>query len=156
MTLHIYTDGSSLGNPGPTGSGMVVVYRDDVIDTASLHQKTISTNNVGELVGCILALKYVLNRVHQNDMHHVVIHMDSTYCRNGFTCWKDGWVAKDYHKVKNDKLWRMAHKLQDSIDLTDVIVEYEWVKAHDGQKYNEMADKLAKRAANRAKSELNL
>ena len=59
--IHIYTDGSCLGNPGPGGYGVVMTYKK--------HRKELSggfvltTNNRMELLAPILALESLKENV---------------------------------------------------------------------------------------------
>ena len=73
----------------------------------------------------------------------IIIYTDSTYLKNGITIWiknweKNGWQSANKKPIKNKDLWVMLNELSKV-----QIVEWKWVKAHTGNKYNEMADKLA-------------
>ncbi|NVN97222.1 ribonuclease HI, partial [Candidatus Nomurabacteria bacterium] len=67
--IEIYTDGSSLGNPGPGGWGTVVVINGKIVEELGGHDKD-TTNNRMELQAAIEALKYI-NKKHKDD--HVTI-----------------------------------------------------------------------------------
>jgi len=73
----------------------------------------------------------------------IIVYTDSTYLRNGITVWiknweKNGWKNANKKPVKNKDLWIILNKLS-----KEKIIEWKWVKAHSGSKYNEIADKLA-------------
>ncbi|MBU6339837.1 MAG: ribonuclease HI [Rickettsiales bacterium] len=137
--IEIYTDGSCLGNPGNGGWGAILLYKE--------HQKKISggkkdtTNNQMELQAVIEALK-ILKRSAK-----IIIHTDSQYVKNGLTTWifnwkKNGWRTADKKPVKNLELWQEL-----DLESTKHDIEWRWVKAHAGNKYNEMVDELARSAA---------
>ena len=63
--IEIYTDGSSLGNPGPGGWGAVVVEKDKIIKELGGHEKD-TTNNRMELTAVIETLKYI-SKNHKKD-----------------------------------------------------------------------------------------
>ncbi len=139
QAIEIYTDGSCLGNPGRGGWGAILLYKN--------HQKEISgnmadsTNNQMELKAVIEALKQIKKPL------KIIIHTDSQYVKNGITTWivnwkKNGWKTADKKPVKNAELWRELDKL-----VTNHQIEWRWVRAHNGNKYNELVDQLARTAA---------
>ena len=98
-TITIYTDGSSRGNPGPGGFGIVLMsgqYRKDV---ACGFRRT--TNNRMELLGVITALE-MLKIPNSN----VTVYTDSKYVADAINQkWLSGWIQKGFNKVKNPDLW---------------------------------------------------
>lgn len=133
--IKIYTDGACKGNPGPGGWGAVLLYKD--------HEKCLhggeahTTNNRMELTAAIEALK-VLKRACK-----VQLFTDSEYLKRGMTEWISGWKRKNWKNakkelVKNADLWQALDELVQRHD-----VEWHWVKAHNGDVYNEKADELA-------------
>ncbi|MFA6393124.1 MAG: ribonuclease HI [Candidatus Paceibacterota bacterium] len=141
--LEIYTDGSSLGNPGPGGWGTVVVVEGKIVDELGGHDKD-TTNNRMELKACIEALKYISARqgLAEND---VTINADSSYVLNGITNWifgweKNGWRTANKKPVMNQELWQ---------ELIALVREFKgkiiWqkVKGHSGHVYNDKADEIA-------------
>jgi len=136
MIVDAYTDGACSGNPGPGGWGVLLL--------AGNHEKELSggasetTNNRMELTAAIEAL----NAVKAADT--VRLHTDSTYVRNGITQWidrwkKNGWRTAARKPVKNEDLWRALDDAR-----TRHLVEWYWVKGHDGHPENERADALAR------------
>ena len=78
----------------------------------------------------------------------IIFYTDSTYLKNGITVWiknweKNGWKGVNKKPVKNKDLWVILNELS-----KEQIIEWKWVKAHTGNKYNEIADKLATEAIN--------
>lgn len=139
--IEIYTDGSSLGNPGPGGFGAVVTEGDKIVNELGGYEKN-TTNNRMELMAAIASLKYILTD-HKND--EVVIHADSSYVLGGVTIWihnweKNGWRTANKKEVLNQDLWK---------ELIALVREFKgklsWqkVKGHAGYVHNERADELA-------------
>ncbi|HEY4500552.1 MAG TPA: RNase H family protein, partial [Candidatus Paceibacterota bacterium] len=56
MSIRIFTDGSSRGNPGPGGWGAIISTEREVIELGGREDHT--TNNRMELVAAINALEY--------------------------------------------------------------------------------------------------
>jgi ribonuclease HI len=130
--LEIYTDGACSGNPGPGGWGAVMLY--------GKYEKRISggekdtTNNKMELFAAIQGLKSVT----RNDIK-IKVYTDSTYVLKGITEWISGWKKKNFKDVKNVELWKELDAISSKFSI-----EWNWVKAHNGNKYNEIADTLAR------------
>lgn len=132
----IYCDGSCLGNPGPGGWGAVFIQGSKIKKTIKGFDPN-TTNNRMELTAAINALKLV-----KSDLN-IKIYTDSTYLKNGITDWINKWKLNNWNKgkIKNVDLWKDL----DFICATKTIY-WHWVKAHNGNEYNELADKLAKEA----------
>ena len=140
-TVEIYTDGSSLGNPGKGGWGVVITSGDKVIDELGGYEKD-TTNNRMELMAVIETLKYIIKK-YSNDK--VIIHADSTYVLGGVTTWihnweKNGWRTANKKPVLKKDLWQELIAL-----VRDFKGELSWqkVKGHDGHIHNERADVIA-------------
>lgn len=134
-----YTDGSCLGNPGPGGWGVVLMYNKH-IKKLSGHQED-TTNNKMELTAAIEALKNL------KESCEVELYTDSQYVKNGITKWlknweKNGFKTANKKEVKNKELWILLDEY-----TKKHVVTWKWVKAHNGDKYNEMVDELARNAA---------
>jgi ribonuclease HI len=76
----------------------------------------------------------------------IIIYTDSIYLKNGITTWiknweKNGWKSVNKKPVKNKDLWITLNNLS-----KEHVIDWKWVKAHAGNKYNEIADKLATNA----------
>lgn len=132
----IHTDGSSLGNPGPGGYGIVMQYGAHRKELSKGFRKT--TNNRMELLAIIEALRAIKKKE-----PGIIIYSDSEYVINAINKgWVFQWKAKGFKKKKNPDLWIEFLKLHPNFN-----VEYRWVKAHVGIKENERCDQLAKMAA---------
>ena len=139
--IEIYTDGSSLGNPGPGGWGAVVVEKDKIIKELGGHEKD-TTNNRMELTAVIETLKYI-SKNHKKDK--VTIFADSNYVLLGITTWifnweKNNWRNSQKKQVMNQDLWK---ELIDLIRKYDNKINWEKVKGHSGHVYNDKADEIA-------------
>ena len=137
----IYTDGGSLGNPGPGGYGIVLIHGDDIKEMHGGFRLT--TNNRMELMGVIAALR----TLKQPDCK-ITICTDSSYVVNGITKgwavnWrKNNWIKSDKKPAMNADLWGELLGLIEPLDI-----DFIWVKGHAGNKYNERCDELAVSAA---------
>lgn len=138
----IYTDGSCLGNPGPGGWGAVVRVENDTRQMSGGLPRT--TNNRMELTGVINALSSL------RGPHIVTLYTDSQYIVRAFNeDWVSRWKARGWAKadgeLKNRDLWQLLDKLVARHSITWV-----WVKGHAGNKWNEVCDRLAQKAAQEA------
>jgi ribonuclease HI len=138
-TVHIYTDGACLGNPGPGGWAALLRSNGHEKELVGAASKT--TNNRMELRAAINALNALTRPC------DVVIHTDSQYLRQGITQWvhnwqRNGWKTASKKPVKNQDLWRALLKAIEPHN-----VRWEWVKGHAGHEENERVDALATEAA---------
>ncbi len=134
--INLYTDGSSRGNPGPGGYGVVL--------SCGPHRKEISggfrctTNNRMELLAVIVGLEAI-----KRPNAQVNIYSDSSYVVKAINeGWLQGWLKKGLHKQKNSDLWErflvVSRKHQ---------IRFFWIKGHAGHPENERCDQLAVEAA---------
>ena len=133
----IFTDGSCINNPGQGGWGALIFFQGEKIKLSGHDENT--TNNRMELLAAISAIEYCLNH---NIHTKIIIYTDSTYVLKGATLWMTTWKANNWTKPKNKDLWIL---LDDLISKHNNI-EWNWVKAHDGNPDNEEVDQLAKSA----------
>lgn len=137
--VEISTDGACLGNPGPGGWGAVLRYQGKEKELSGAEPDT--TNNRMELTAAIEGLD-ALTRPST-----VILYTDSVYVRDGITKWvagwqRNGWKTAAKKPVKNDDLWKRLVEAEKRHT-----VEWRWVKGHNGDHYNEIADTLATTAA---------
>lgn len=149
----IHTDGSCLGNRGsdPGGFCAIVHYMKNgkvVKEEITRGGDPETTNNAMELRACIAGLRIVETPM---DVE-IILNSDSEYVTKGITQWLRGWKKDNKWKnangkpVKNRKLWETLDILNSKFKIT-----WTWVKAHNGNKYNELADTIAKEEATAAK-----
>ena len=134
----VYTDGSCLGNPGR--GGWAAISKDFKLCGAQHN----TTNNVMEMTAIIKALEQCVLLPEK----YVRIVTDSNYVKQGITSWihnwkKNGWKTSNGGDVKNKELWIQIDTLREKIK----IIEWKWVKAHNGTPQNEAVDKLARECA---------
>jgi len=131
-SIHIYTDGAASGNPGPGGYGAVMLYKGHRKEFSEGFKHT--TNNRMELLAVIVALEQL-----KKEKCHVTVFSDSKYVVDAFEKkWLDGWVKKNFKKVKNVDLWLRMLKVYKKHH-----VKFTWVKGHANNKENNRCDELA-------------
>ena len=136
--IKIYTDGSSRGNPGPGGYGIVLLYKDNRKELSQGYNLT--TNNRMELLAVIKALE-ALN----NNKIDITIYSDSKYVVESVERgWIWNWEKVNFKKKQNSDLWKKFIPLYKKF-----IVKFEWVKGHSGNIENERCDELANTAQER-------
>lgn len=147
--IEIYTDGSSLGNPGKGGYGVVLTVGDKTLHEIGGYDAN-TTNNRMELKAVIEALKYISN---QSDWieTEVIIHADSSYVLGGIESWvanweKNGWRTANKKPVLNQELWQELIAL---VRSCPVPLSFKKVKGHAGVVHNERADVIATTCASK-------
>ncbi|MDP2636757.1 MULTISPECIES: ribonuclease HI [unclassified Pseudoalteromonas] len=138
-TVEIYTDGSCLGNPGPGGYGIFMLYNGHEKEMSQGY--TLTTNNRMEMLAAIVALESLTRPCEIN------LTTDSQYVKQGIESWvanwkKRGWKTSAKKPVKNVDLWKRLDEACNRHTIT-----WKWVKGHSGNKYNEIVDDLARDAA---------
>ena len=135
--LIIYTDGSSRGNPGPGGYGVILIWGDKRKEISAGYRRT--TNNRMELLGVITALESLTKK-----NIPVTIFTDSQYIVKAVELkWLDKWVKTDFAGGKKNKdLWMRFYKLAKDFQIT-----FKWVKGHADNPFNNRCDVLATSAA---------
>ena len=134
----IYTDGSSRGNPGPGGYGIVMIQpKSNYIKELSCGYKK-TTNNRMELLAVIVALEKI-----KVENQKVNIYTDSKYVSDAVEKkWLFNWEKKDFKSKKNPDLWKRFLKIYKKHN-----VSFFWVKGHSNNLYNEKCDRLAVEAS---------
>lgn len=134
--INLYTDGSSRGNPGPGGYGVVL--------TCGAHRKEISggfsctTNNRMELLAVIIGLEAI-----KRPNAQVNIYSDSSYVVKAINeGWLSNWLKKGLYKQKNADLWERFLAVSRNHQI-----RFFWIKGHAGHPENERCDRLAVEAA---------
>ena len=134
----IYTDGSSIGNPGPGGYGIVMLSKNQNYIKEFSEGYKLTTNNRMELLAVIVALEKI--KVKNAE---VEIYTDSKYVSDAV---EKEWVfnreKKNFKDKKNQDLWIRFLKIYNLHNI-----KFIWVKGHSNNKYNDRCDKLANNAA---------
>ena len=137
----LFTDGSSLGNPGPGGwAAILVLTRGYVIEMGAGEKHT--TNNRMELFGVISGLRRIAN-----ESGDLIIFTDSKYVHKGATEWADGWRRRGWKTmaktdVENRDLWEDALLLLEQRKKFGRI-SWKHVPGHSGMAGNERCDEIA-------------
>lgn len=136
----IYTDGGSLGNPGPGGWGVVLKSGEYRKELSGGFRYT--TNNRMEITAAIEGLKAL------KEPCKVTLYSDSQYLVNAMMQgwalkWQmNGWMRNKKDRALNPDLWEVLLDLSYTHEVTFV-----WVKGHAGIAENEYCDILSKTAA---------
>ena len=133
--IRLYSDGSSLGNPGAGGWGTILKYKESVKELSGGNPHT--TNNIMELTGVVEGLKAL------KEPCEVEVISDSKYVVQGINEWlsnweKNNWKKADKKPALNVDLWKALLPLLEKHKVT-----FNWVKGHNGHPYNERCDELA-------------
>jgi ribonuclease HI len=146
-SFKIYTDGGCSGNPGPGGWAYVMVRQTfqgvQVIAKEKGSEKN-TTNNRMELTAVIMALRALKTRT--DVPRQTAVLTDSQYVQKGITEWilgwkRNAWRTADKKPVKNQDLWMELDSLAGEFPI-----QWEWVKGHAGNEYNEMCDAMTQEA----------
>jgi Ribonuclease HI len=134
--INIYTDGSSRGNPGPGGYGVVLKCGTHYKELSAGYKHT--TNNRMELMAVIVGLEAL-----KKEGCEVHVYSDSSYVVKAIEeGWLKKWLVKGLHKQKNTDLWTRYIKVSAKHN-----VKFHWIKGHAGHPDNEKCDRLAVAAA---------
>ncbi|HBW85513.1 MAG TPA: ribonuclease HI [Crocinitomicaceae bacterium] len=134
--VNIYTDGSSRGNPGPGGYGVILEFQGKRKELSQGFRRT--TNNRMELLAVIVGLEHLTT-----NKYLVCIQSDSKYVIDSITKgWVFDWQKKNFKGKKNEDLWRRYLAIHAKFKL-----QFTWLKGHAGHPENERCDELAVSAA---------
>ena len=136
MSIKIFTDGSSRGNPGRGGYGVVLLsgkYRKEI--SCGFY---ITTNNRMELLAVIVGLEAV-----KKENSIITVYSDSKYVVDAVEKkWVFSWEKTNFKNKKNPDLWIRFLKI-----YRKQKVSFVWVKGHSNIKENERCDFLAVEAS---------
>ena len=128
--IRIYTDGASSGNPGPSGIGVLLIYKENRKEISEYIGE--ATNNIAELT----AIQRGLSALKRQDLA-VRIFTDSEYAV--------GLLSQDWKPRANKSLIHDIRELMTGFTDLKIIK----VRGHAGIKENEVADFLAVSAVKR-------
>jgi ribonuclease HI len=132
--IEVYIDGSSKGNPGPGGAGIVIKDK-STQETLGIHEIPLGyvTNNQAEF----LALKHALIQLKKERLSHDPVN-----------------VLTDSQLVVGifSQNWKARANLELVMEIRDLLKEFPqlifaYVRGHNGNQGNELADSLAQEAA---------
>ena len=136
--IHLYTDGSSLGNPGPGGYGAIIEWVGKSYKKEISEGYRMTTNNRMELLAVIVGLETL-----KIQPMEVLVCSDSKYVIDSVQKkWVFGWEKKGFKGKKNLDLWKRYLKIHRKHK-----VDFQWIKGHNDHPQNERCDWLAVNAA---------
>ncbi len=132
----VFTDGSCEGNPGPGGWAAIWVEGDEIVRVESGGDPD-TTNNRMELEALIAGLRMLPEDAEAR------VYSDSNLCVKTVNEWAAGWERRGWRRksgpIANLELVKELYALARSRPG----VEIQWIKAHDGSRWNEYADAVA-------------
>lgn len=146
--IHIYSDGACLKNPGPGGYAGIILSNNSIKVISGFFEDT--TNNRMELSAATESFSYFANPDILSQK--ISIFTDSQYVKNGITNWifnwkKNNWKTANGSSVKNQSLWEKLYHLNQNLKP-----EWNWVKGHSDNLYNNVVDFIATTVAKSQKS----
>lgn len=135
--ITIYTDGSCLKPNGPGGWCCYIMENNITVPHVIISgNETNTTNNRMEMQAVIESLMFLSYEVDKKVVYK--IYTDSKLVLN---CASGLW-----NRNKNLDLWMEYDKVS-----MGKKIKWFWVKGHNGDKYNEIVDKIARKEANNVK-----
>jgi len=136
--LVCYVDGSFNPEIGKYAFGCVFIKEDGSVDeycgSGNDPDALLQRNVTGEMIGAMFAVSYALRSGYKK--------LEIYYDYSGIECWVTGaW------KAKNDLTQKYRDWMRSKAGVLDIV--FKKVKAHSSDKFNEMADKLAKKGLER-------
>ena len=134
LDVVIYTDGSSRGNPGPGGYGIILEDCNSGFNKEYAKGFKLTTNNRMELLAVIDALKKL-----KKEPLNIIVYTDSKYVINPVEKkWLDNWKKTGFKNKKNVDLWLEFLPLKEKHNI-----QFKWIKGHSDHPQNERCDNLA-------------
>lgn len=140
--IRVWTDGSTMHNGKPNAfcgwSFVAIGLNGRPYIRYGSYVPNLQSNNRAEIMGVMATLIDLLqyNRP-------IIVYSDSQYVVKTVNEWRKGWFKKDINTIKNRALFLKLFKLVDSSRVT-----LEWVRGHNGDVGNELADRWAANALN--------
>jgi ribonuclease HI len=139
-SISIYTDGSCYPNPGDGGWAYVILNEDQQVISSMSGSNRNTTNNRMELKAIIEALRSVSSRYSNGR----VLFDPNTPALN-ITVFTDSKLVTEFNsKGKGKKNKKLIKKLISFNTMHNI--SYQWVKSHNGDKWNEFVDEMAAEA----------
>lgn len=163
MPVEIYTDGSCIKNPGPGGIAYIIRFYEESegIPTPQVTEHNqgfrLTTNNRMEILAAIYGITEVISKINNQTFEgvgQINLYTDSEYLANAINQgWLSRWIQNNWmtsgfrgaapKPVKNKDLWEQVTGLQDQLKQMGLNFTIHHVKGHNGDEFNEKADKLA-------------
>tara|TARA_B100000401_G_C52609191_1_gene625816 strand:- start:211 stop:699 length:489 start_codon:yes stop_codon:yes gene_type:complete len=136
--IFLYTDGSSIGNPGPGGYGIIMELKGTTYKKEFSKGYRHTTNNRMELLAIIVGLESL-----KKESSKVIVYSDSKYVIDSINNkWIFDWQKKGFKGKKNPDLWERFIRVYKKHHI-----DFIWIKGHNSHPQNERCDFLANTAA---------
>ena len=160
--IEVYSDGSSIGNPGPSGAAYIIRYYEEINGDFILREIEkvkgfrLSTNNRMEIISATDALEEIRAMIAAETIKGAItinLFSDSKYFCDAINLrWVDkweenNWVTSTQTPVKNRDLWEYTIKTIEALKQFGCQININHIPGHKGYKFNEICDKLANNAA---------
>ena len=142
-TIHIWTDGSAHNATNSRGGyGIVIVNGTTRQFSGGSYNHTTSARM--EIMGVIKALEKC-----ESNGSKIIVYCDNQYVCN---CIDKGWAFKwAKEKWRGRKNADLLKKLVHQYNRLNGLVKLQWVRGHDNNEHNELADRLASLGSQRKK-----
>lgn len=169
MPIELYTDGSSLRNPGASGLAYVIRYWDmpegsDLPEPKIIEKNQgfrLSTNNRMEIMAGVWGLRAIIQNVENGTfagLKQINLFSDSEYFVKAVNMkWIDKWMQNNWmtsgfqgskpKDVKNKDLWEQLVETRNKLQSMGIALTMTHVFGHNGNEFNERADNLAVEAS---------
>ena len=129
-----YTDGSASPNPGPGGFAVIRDLKPHILGSED-----------GQTTNIRMEGRALIAAIQDAGDDKVEIYTDSEFWINVVTKWAPGWQARGWTKkggeIKNLDIVQELFEL-----YTNSNVDLKWVRGHEGDEGNELADEWANKA----------
>ena len=133
MTTY-YTDGSASPNPGPGGFAVIKDLKPHILGSEE-----------GQTTNIRMEGKALIAAIQDAGDDSAEVYTDSEFWINVVTKWAPGWQARGWTKkggeIKNLDIVQELFEL-----YTNSNVDLKWVRGHEGDEGNELADEWANKA----------
>lgn len=137
--LHLYTDGSSLGNPGPGGFCAIIKKDSKTYKVKGSEENT--TNNRMEMSAIIAGLYWTRKKFPEE--RQCAVFSDSNLIIQT--------ILKGWKRKANLDLWAKLDAVISKFDR----ISWRWIAGHSGQPENTMADRIAVAEARKRRRQKN-
>ena len=134
MNINVYTDASVLTQQGnKSGIGIVVTIQGEIYKTVGQY---IGRTDIvtAELLAILMGLK---------EARDVAKHLDLDVIRICSDCIPALDMATGDSSPQKNETQMIAEKIDEICFGLDADVDFQWIRSHNGNKYNEMADQIA-------------
>lgn len=141
-TVYVWTDGSANNKTHSKGGyGVIMKYNG--------HTRKYSKGSYLETTSARMEIKAMIDALDViRPQYNIILHCDNQYVVNALAKgWVFNWEKNDWKKRENVDLWKQFIDLYRQRDSPQQQISFHWVKGHNGDPMNELADQLAKQGA---------